>query len=146
MKSNLFAGAVLLVATISATAAAPSGFLTPFNCGKTTDPNVLATRFLMPAHYGMDQVYIVNVTFVGPKPTEVAATQALKQCLAAVMAKDMSQNILVTSWYRKSRKSDPDLDLLFEPFPEHQALTYDKTKRQVLLSRPGLDHETRPIN
>jgi hypothetical protein len=146
MKSSLFTGVALLAISASAAADLPAPPVKPFDCGEKHNPNIMAELIRMPAHFGMQKAYIVNVRFVGPKPTDAEATLELKRCLAAVMDTDMSQNIIVMPWYRKSPKSDPDLDLLLEPFPEHQALIYDVAKRQVLMTRPGLDHETRQID
>lgn len=57
-----------------------------------------------------DGCLVLNVTFIGRRPSNAAVDKAGRAYLSAVIKKFNRQDILVASWFRTHAKRSPDFD------------------------------------
>ena len=79
--------------------------------------------------------HVVNVVYVGYRPSRPRADWSLRDCLATAAKLDGSRDIVATRWYR-------DLDTLErqEPLQPYGAF-YQASSRKVLLARPAANEK-----
>lgn len=64
-----------------------------------------------------DGCYVLNVTFIGRRPSVAAVDKAGRAYLAAVIKKFNKQDILVANWFRTHARRSPDYDDQIHPYP-----------------------------
>ena len=76
--------------------------------------------------------HVVNVVFVGFRPSRGRLEWSLRDCLSTAAKLDGSRNIVALSWYRErgQRVSEP-----LEPFGESRRLIYQAATKQLVVER-----------
>jgi hypothetical protein len=76
--------------------------------------------------------HVVNVVFVGFRPSRGRLEWSLRDCLSTAAKLDGSRNIVALSWYRErgQRVAEP-----LEPFGESRRLIYQATTKQLVVER-----------
>ena len=75
--------------------------------------------------------HVVDVVFVGYRPSRPRADWSLRDCLATAARLDASRDIVATLWYR-----NPEAQYRQEPLQPYGAV-YQASSRKVLLARPA---------
>src|SRR6185295_8178638 len=79
--------------------------------------------------------HVVNVVYVGYRPSRPRADWSLRDCLATAARLDGSRDIVATLWYR-----DPEAQYRQEPLLPYGAV-YQASSRKVLLARPAANEK-----
>ncbi|HEX6692061.1 MAG TPA: hypothetical protein VF110_13050 [Burkholderiales bacterium] len=80
---------------------------------------------------GRDE-HIVNVVFVGFRPSRARAEWSLRDCLGTAAKLDGSRNIVAFLWYRERGQQAQEL---MEPFGPARRLVYQASSRQLVVRR-----------
>jgi hypothetical protein len=125
---GFFLAILALVVSCAATAKPPTVEL---DCGRVTGFRTVAERQFLSAESGGGNIYNVNVTFTGKKPTNAQAEAALRDCLAKASKMDGSKDMLASAWL-KPRIGAPDgEDDLLSPFGSMRYLGYKASTKKV---------------
>lgn len=76
--------------------------------------------------------HLVNVVFVGFRPSRARAEWSLRDCLGTAAKLDGSRNIVAILWYRERGQQAREL---IEPFGPARRLVYQASSRQLVLER-----------
>jgi hypothetical protein len=76
--------------------------------------------------------HVVNVVFVGFRPSRGRLEWSLRDCLSTAAKLDGSRNIVALPWYRA--RGQPVQEPL-EPFGESRRLMYQASSRQLVVER-----------
>jgi hypothetical protein len=81
--------------------------------------------------------HVVNVVFVGFRPSRGRAQWSVRDCLSTAAKLDGSRNIVVSLWYRErgQRQQEP-----LEPFGPSRRLVYRASSKQVVVERERMPH------
>jgi len=82
--------------------------------------------------------HVVNVIFVGFRPSRVRADWSLRDCLNTAAKYDGSRDIVASLWYRDRERRSPHE--LLRPYGASAGLVYRASGKTVVLQKP----ETKP--
>ena len=81
--------------------------------------------------------HVVNVVFVGFRPSRGRAEWSVRECLSTAAKLDGSRNIVASLWYRErgQRLQEP-----LEPFGPSRRLVYHASSKQLVVERERIPH------
>src|SRR4051794_22528281 len=114
--------AIAMATSVLASAKKPSTI--PLDCGNISGFNSEAERVYMDKASGGGDIYLVNITYIGKRPSASKINLALRQCLALAAKKDGSKDIVANAWYRSLAASDPSDDEMLNPYGALKFISY----------------------
>ena len=123
-----FLAILALAVTGAATAKPPTVRL---DCGKVAGLKTVAERQFLSAESGGGNIYNVNLTFTGKKPTNAQAEAALRDCLAKASKMDGSKDMLASAWLKPRVGASDGEDDLLSPFGNMRYLGYKASTKKV---------------
>ena len=128
MKTKFCAAALIFVLTpaIAARAKPPT---IPLECAKSS--GAVAERKYLDAASGGGNIYNVNVTFTGKKPTNAKAEAALRECIAASTKMDRTKDVVAFAWLKPRPGASDNDDELLHPFGAMKFISYTATTGKV---------------
>lgn len=129
-------GSRLLAAVLVAVASflSASGFAkdsTALTCGKISGTRTEAEFKSVPSQ----GIYMLNVSFIVKRPAVKDIDHALRECLALAVKQDGSKDILVTPWFRKSEKDNPNDDAMLNPYGSLTNLIYEASTKSIKIHK-----------
>jgi hypothetical protein len=76
-------------------------------------------------------IYSLDVTFIGKAPSTAQVDKILRQCAAAAAKRGPSKEFLVSGWLRKRPHDNPNDDDLLHPYGSLKYLSYDPKSKSV---------------
>lgn len=128
MKRWKIAAAAALTVSVSAFAAPPT---IPLDCGKVASIKSEAERQYLDKASGGGDIYNVNLTYIGQKPSNKQVDSALRNCLAVAVKMDGSKDILATAWYRSKAGNRPNDDDMLNPYGGMKYISYTASKKSI---------------
>ena len=111
-----------------------SGFAkdsTALTCGKISGTRTEAEFKSVPSQ----GIYTLNVSFIVKRPAVKDIDRALRECLAMAVKQDGSKDILVTPWFRKSEKDNPNDDAMLSPYGSLTNLIYEASTKLIKIHK-----------
>lgn len=90
-----------------------------------------AERQFLSAASGGGDIYNINLTFIGKKPSKSLIDKALRECLQVAIKLDNRKDILANAWYRVSTKSNPYDDDNISPYGSLKYISYTAAKKTI---------------
>ncbi|HEY5582564.1 MAG TPA: hypothetical protein VIK56_15645 [Rhodoferax sp.] len=87
-------------------------------------------------------IYTLNVSFIVKRPTAKEIDHALRECLTLAVKRDHSKDILVTPWFRRAEKDNPNDDAMLHPYGPLTNLTYEASTKATKLYKLELKKKT----
>lgn len=84
---------------------------------------------------GSGETYIVNVAFIGKRPTNKQADSALRKCLVEAIKRDGTKDISASPWFRANVGANPLDDALLHPYGEFHFLAYTASTKKTELRK-----------
>lgn len=122
--------AVALAISSSAFAKPPT---IPLNCGKIPEFKSEAERQYLDKASGGGNIYNVNITYIGKRPSNKQLNTALRNCLDVAIKKDGSKDILATAWIRRNEGANPADDDELNPYGGMKYISYSASKKNVIV-------------
>lgn len=101
----------------------------PLECAKSI--GAVAERQYLDAASGGGNIYNVNVTFTGKKPSNAKAESALRECIAAATKKDASKDVLASAWLKTRPGASDNDDEMLHPFGAMKFISYTAATGKV---------------
>lgn len=80
----------------------------------------------------LDQnIYNVQLTYVGKKPLSPEIDKALRNCLSVAARIDGTKDILATAWLRKNQADKPNDDDMLNPYGGMHYLSYRASDKSI---------------
>ena len=129
-NSKLIAAAIVAFVSLSSA----SGFAkdsTTLTCGKISGTRTEAEFKSVPSQ----GIYTLNVSFIVKRPAVKDIDHALRECLAMAVKQDGSKDILVTPWFRRSEKDNPNDDAMLSPYGSLANLIYEASTKSIKIHK-----------
>lgn len=97
------------------------------DCGKTSGIKSEAEWKPVPSQ----NIYQVDLTFIGRKPPNPEIDKLLRECAALVIKRDPSKDILVSAWLRKRLGDNWRDDELLHPWGGLKFMSYEARSKTV---------------
>jgi hypothetical protein len=79
--------------------------------------------------------HVVNVIFMGVRPSRAQADRALRDCLNTAIKLDGSRDILTSLWHRDRERGSSSGDELLQPYGPLTNLVYKASSKTVVLQK-----------
>ncbi len=99
----------------------------PLSCASAAGVKTLAEVEFIPSQ----DVYSVNVTFIGKRPPSKEIDRVLRDCVLAASKRDGSKDMLGSPWFRKRASDNPNEDELLHPYGGLNYLSYEASSRSI---------------